>query len=420
MRLLNIVSDIKDRLLEVEPAKKKSLAFICSTLFGLYLSYPMVRATSEAFFLNAYGAKKSPHVWLWSVICLCIVIFISNKLQKRFPVHNIYMGTALLTLIIFLGAAFLMSQGISMAAYPFFVWKEVYIVLLVHMSLAYLNTIIDFKLAKTVYGPLGALASLGGVFGGQLTSYLSKVWTMERIVIVGSVLIVITGMTFWKSRFLGVIEKRKEVKKEESPLYSILGVRKYVIGIALIVLLSQFCINLANFKFNLLFAELVPDKMAKTGYLGQLYSIVSIVSLLIQFLIIPILFNSVKNKVIHYAVPIIYMASACGGFLLGGHFLLPVAATFVLYKGMDYSLFSAAKEMLYFPLTEKQKYGAKYIVDMVVYRFAKGVISLVLIYIQDGTMVNAMLFVSLMLWMFVLWPLFKSQKLIIKNRKIEE
>ncbi len=420
MRLFELVTDIKARLNELEPAKKRSLSLICLTLFGLYLSYPMVRATSEAFFLNAYGAKKSPNVWLWSVVCLCFVISISNQLQKKMPVHLIYLGTSTLTLIIFLTTAYLMSKGISIAAYPFFVWKEVYIVLLVHMSLAYLNTIMDYKLAKIVYGPLGALASLGGVFGGQLTSYFSKNWSMESIIILGSSLISITGISFFYSRHEGSVKEKILNEKNESPLQSILGVRKYVFGIALIVLLSQFCINLANFKFNVLFSEIVPDKMEKTGYLGQLYSIISIVSLGIQFFIIPILFNTVKNKTIHFAVPIIYLVSACGGFLLGGHFLLPVAATFVLYKGMDYSLFSAAKEMLYFPLSERQKYGAKYIVDMIVYRFAKGIISLILIYIQDGSMVNAMLFISLMLWMFVLWPLFKSQKLIIKNYKSEE
>jgi AAA family ATP:ADP antiporter len=420
MRIFKILTELKARLLEIESDKKLSLGFICLTLFSLYLSYPMVRATSEAFFLNSYGAKKSPLVWLWSVAILCIVIFITNRIQKKVAVHSIYIGTVFFTLLIFLGTTYLMSQGISFAAYPFFVWKEVYIVLLVHMSLAYLNTIIDYKLAKIVYGPLGALASLGGVFGGQLTSYLAKNWSMENIILLGTTIITISAFVFWMSRYKKEVELKVKELSKESPLHSILGVRKYVFGIALIVLLSQFCINLANFKFNLLFSEIVPDKMEKTSYLGQLYSIISILSLVIQLIIIPLLFNLVKNKTIHFAIPVIYIFAAGGGFLLGGHFLLPVAATFVLYKGMDYSLFSAAKEMLYFPLTEKQKYGAKYIVDMIVYRFAKGVISLILIYIQDGSMINAMLFISLMLWMFVLWPLFKTQKNIIKTRQEKE
>ena len=77
-------------------------------------------------------------------------------------------------------------------------------------------------------------------------------------------------------------------------------------------------------------------------------------------------------------------------------------------KGLDYSLFAAAKELLYFPLSLKQKYGAKYIADMIFYRFAKGLISFVLLFFQTHMAVNAMLIGCLVAWVGILIPLFNQ------------
>ena len=94
-----------------------------------------------------------------------------------------------------------------------------------------------------------------------------------------------------------------------------------------------------------------------------------------------------------------------------------VASAFVIFKGVDYSLFSTAKELLYFPLSPSQKYGAKYINDIVIYRFAKGLISLILIKIQIESAVTWMMYLSLVIWLILLIPLFKHEKNILKESK---
>ena len=90
------------------------------------------------------------------------------------------------------------------------------------------------------------------------------------------------------------------------------------------------------------------------------------------------------------------------GFFIGGGLLIPVTAAFIMFKGLDYSLFSAAKEILYFPLNAQQKYGVKYIVDMIVYRFGKGLISLLLVFLQGPIFVNTLLAFSLIIWIICL------------------
>jgi len=107
--------------------------------------------------------------------------------------------------------------------------------------------------------------------------------------------------------------------------------------------------------------------------------------------------------------------------------LFPLAMTFVVFKGTDYSLFSTVKELLYYGLNPRQKYGAKYIADILVYRFSKGIISVLLIVISSANFLNffklqsnmtlttVLLFSFLIVWVFILKTLFKEREKLVNK-----
>lgn len=420
---MKIISEIKKQFLGLNSEQKKSLTRICLTLFFLFFSYPLIRATSTALFLEVFKAKSTPQVWVYSVITLSFAIVIFNKFQVKHSVHKLYATISILSFVLFVLFNHFVVQGFEYWVYPLFVWKEVYIVLCVHMALGYMNSILDYETAKIIYGPLGAIGSIGSILGGQVTSLLTKsfvffsdVGNLASINLMGALLVLISAFIFFEQKEF-VLKEDKTKHKKDSPLKSVYEVRYYVCGIATLVILTQFCINLANFKFNVEFEKFVFGEVEKASYLGRLYSIISTVSLIIQIFVIPILFKLVKNSRIHFIIPVIYMSFFVFSLIGGSNGLLPVAAMFVLYKGFDYSIFSAAKEMLYFPLDAKQKYGAKYIVDMVVYRFSKGLISFILIFVQSIVFVESLLAICLILWLLILIPLFNLQSKLIADNK---
>jgi len=414
----NYFDDLKKMLLELSSEKKRGLILGSISLFFLFFSYPMIRSAAEAIFLDTYGAKKSPHVWFYSIIALSFTVTLFNKFQTSNSVHKVYWGIGSITAAIFCIALYFLHSGQNIFAYIFYIWKEVYIVLMVHSVLAFINSILSYKVAKTIYGPMGALGSIGGILGGVITSSSSSVLGgAEGIALIGTFFILIScsffQMTGTKFDQLDKIDNRKN----ESPLHSILEVKNYVFLIAFVIILTQFCINLTNFKFNILLERFVHTKSEKVSYLGNLYSAINGISLFMQVLIIPLLFNIVKNRTIHFFIPIFFFLVSGLSFSFGGATLFPVMLTFVLFKGTDYSLFAAAKEMLYFPLIARQKFGAKYVVDMLIYRMAKGVISLVLVFYQSETFVEYCLAICLIAWIFVLIPLFRQQEKVLNQNK---
>ena len=400
----------------VTRAEKRNLLFMALSLFFVLFSYPITRSTTTAIFLQSHGAKNSPVVWLYSVLGLTVVIFLFNKFQRFLKVHRLFYSVSILSVLIFSSLSFMFFRGETWAAYPLYVWKEIYIVLMVHLLFGYLTNCMSYKVAKILYGPIGALSSLGGVAGGVYTSYATKSFSTLEILNIGLVPIVLAAVFFsMTDKSININDLEKSEEKKKNPLSSIGDVKKYVLLIGLMITLSQFFINLANFKFNILFEKAVTTQIDKTGYLGKLYSMVNLVSFFVQILLIPFLLRFVKLKWVHHGIPLFYLIVSVVCFGLASGTMIFVASAFVIFKGFDYSLFSTAKELLYFPLGPSQKYGAKYINDIVIYRFAKGLISLILIKFQAESLVTFLLYSCLVIWVFLLIPFFKERQLKFKE-----
>jgi len=389
-------------------SQKIHLSLLAMVMVLLLFSYPLIRSSTTALFIQSFGAKSTPLVWIYSVLSLAFMVGINNKLQTKFNLQKLFIGVTLLSLFILAGAGMLLEMGVSWMPYVLYVWKEVYIVLLVHMTIGYLNATVSVDQAKLFYGPFGALGSLGGIAGGLVTGWLSQGMSTVQILWFGLIFVGVAALCFWGTDRSYNIKPKSGRATPVSPLASIADVKLYVFLVVSVIVLSQFTISLANFKFNLIFENVVGGAIEKTAYLGRLYAWINTLSLTVQLFVVPYLLSRVQLFKIHLSIPSIYLIVASFTLLSPLSWLFMVSGSFILMKGLDYSLFAAAKELLYFPLSLKQKYGAKYIADMVFYRFAKGLISFVLLFFQTHMAVNAMLIGCLVAWIGILIPLFNQ------------
>lgn len=393
---------------ESDSSFRKNLLLFVFAYFLVLFNYPLIRASSTIFFFEAYGAKSSPIALFASVFVLAIAIMVCNRIQTGSVVQRVLLYASIFTSGVFVAGTLGYLSGFQSWAYVSFIWKEIYIVVQVHLLLAYANNYFTKEQFKLLLGPVGAAGSLGGILGGLLTTYLSKgpgpVWVMWT----GVVFISLPAFVFLFTR--AVVGKREEAKP--SPLRSINspGIRKYVIYVATIVLLTQFVINIADFMFHIEFEKSIASANERTGYLGQLYSLTNFLTLIFQVALLPVILPRVSERNFHLFIPISYFLSITLMLMGSGIGLLPIAALFVYLKAADYSLFSSGKEVLYQPLRPEQKYGAKYLTDMLVYRAGKAVVALVLIYLQSSTILNMLMFIFLAIWIFLIIKLFRLHR----------
>jgi ATP:ADP antiporter, AAA family len=381
--------------------------FLCLGYFFVIFNYPLIRASSTAYFFDAYGAKSTPSAWVWAVLVLSLCIAGLNRLQKNWGSQKLMFTTSSMAGLCFLVAWLFFQTGMKEGAYGFFVWKEVYIVLQVHLLLSYANSLFSREDFKKKIGWLAGSGSFGGMVGGLLTTWLADHGFASWIFPIGVLFVILPGiMVFF------VPDLKVTANKNEAPLSSLDStlIKKYVGFIILMTLLSQWVINIADFQFNLLLEKtiLVSDKRA--SYLGQLYTYTNLLTLGFHVLILPVALKRMREVHLQFFIPLFYLLALALGFNLGGQLLWVSGGFYILLKSVDYSLFSGAKELLYQPMIPAQKYATKYLTDMLAYRAGKGLIALLLIYIQTPDVLIFLMFICLGLWIGSLFPLFNYQK----------
>lgn len=382
---------------------KRNLLFFLTSYFLVLLNYPLIRASTTSLFFETYGAKSSPIAWVWAILFLTISITVCNHLQKTRSVQFVFAAASLFSALIFLTGNLSTFQGNKIFAYLSFIWKEICIVIQVHLLLGYANNYFKRSDFKFFVGPVGAIGSVGGILGGLLTTHLSQRYGTKFVLDFGVLLVALPTIFFLFTKKLNTIEAH-----HKSPVASLENphLKRYVFYICCMVALAQFIINIADFKFNLAFEAAVPTSDLRTAYLGTIYTWTNGLTFLFQFLILPLVLPRVSERNFHLFIPVSYLFSIVA-LLLGAEIgLLPVAMLYIYFKAADYSFFSAGKEILYQPLEGPQKYGAKYLTDMLVYRSSKASIAVILIYLQSALILDMMMGVFLLIWLIVVIKLF--------------
>lgn len=404
-------------LKELDSGFKKNAVLVFLSYFFTLFSYPFTRSVSQSLFYDHYTAQDYSLATFFSVLTLIAAIYLCNKVQELLGAQKLFGLIGIVSVFLFGSTYAALANGTPSAAFYMFAVKEAYIVLMIHLILAYTNATFTLEQVKRLFGPIGAIGSVGGIVGGQLTSQISSSWGVAPAFGMGLTGIVMACVFF--SCTQRMVLTRKEAL-EVSPLKSVQKVKRYVFLIAAVVAVTQWVIFIADLQFNILFEEAFSTKGERTAYLGKLYSMVNVVSLFIQFVILPWLLVKVSTKKIFFAVPLVYLVLILGGVASGAGALFASAFVFVSLKGMDYSVFSIAKEVMYYPLDKMQKFGAKYITDMFVYRLAKALIAFVMAqFLLDnlwGLAFLQSLFIAV--WIGLLTALFKEQTRV--NREISE
>lgn len=390
--------------------KNKNLVFLLISYFFVLFNYPLVRASSITNFFELYGAKNSPQAWILAIALLITSLWFSNLIQSRFGFKKTFFAITALSLFVSLGSFFAILLDYKIGSFFQFAWKEVYIVLQVHLLLAYANTWMSREQFLKWIGPIGAMGSVGGILGGLLTSLIASHFDVSVLFWAGQFFVFIPVI------FVSTLDRVIIVKAEQktNPIKSLDSgdIRQYVALICGIIFLSQIVINISDFQFSIIFEKMIVDSRERTIYLGHIYTATNALTLLFQFFLVPILVKRVNLKLLHILIPLTYLLCLLIGLNVG--VLLSSALFYVYLKSADYSFFSSTKELLYQPMKPLQKYGAKYLSDMLVYRSAKALIAGVLIYLQDPEILFWVMLVTLLLWMILVKFIFRIHEKIFK------
>ncbi|MEE2779617.1 MAG: hypothetical protein VYE15_03770, partial [Myxococcota bacterium] len=113
---------------------------LCGLAFLLLASYAVARPATESLFLEAHGSQALPQVWIAVALVSTLVVSFYNRYASSVGLLQLYgvcAGVSGGVLCLLMGVNALEVPG---SAFALYVWKDVYIVILIELFWSYANT----------------------------------------------------------------------------------------------------------------------------------------------------------------------------------------------------------------------------------------------------------------------------------------
>lgn len=369
----------------------------------LLFNYGVVRSAIDSSFLEGVGKQGLPWAWLMVAAGAIAVTTAFDKAARRLSLPRLFvMFAAGVTLCLALFFAWWRATQSAASLYALYVWKDVHIVVLLEILWGRANSTYPKKTARWAYGLFCAAGSVGGIGGGSFASLWAEELGTDAMLEISIGCLTFTTLVGGLV-FRSVRGPLREVKKDSStPMKNGLAVlrsSKMLPFLLAMVLLSQLTITLIDYLFNGYMQETFADLDERTAMMGMVYASIDGSALVLQ-LLSGLLLVSIGVRRALLLVPFLLGVGVTTSALTPVFFWM--AGVKVASKAMDYSVFRAAKEILYIPLTYPEKSQGKGLVDVVGYRSAKaGAAAVVLLLTGMSAMVWAATLGAIGLWLVV-------------------
>lgn len=376
--------------------------------FFTLIGYEFIRSASTVLFKTAYGADKLPVV----LAIMPLVVFggvagYGRLLSMLGPRQTLRVTTLGAGLVIFLCYLAIIG-GSEIATGILYLVKEFYIVLLIEQYWSYINSTLKTDTARRLNGPITGVSGLGGAAGGILVSQYAVSLGTETLLLVAAVSVI---PALCMSEIAYQLNGEPTAPKRQSShmgwsLFRGSRILKYLLAI---VVSSQIVSTVLDLKFQeLLSIRFIGEMNEETAFQGWFFGTLNSSVLVLQFIVAPVLLSFLSLRLVHILMPLIHLGAITVAIIEPTIFTVGLA--FFLFKAFDYSVFRAAKEIVYIPLSYDTRYRAKEVIDVFGYRTGKGGSSVVIVLLQRvgvlmGSYYTWIAFAAAALWLTLIFPL---------------
>jgi len=376
--------------------------------FFTLIGYEFIRSASTVLFKTAYGADKLPVVL--AIMPLAVfggVAGYGRLLSMVGPRQTLRVTTLGAGLVIFLCYLAIIG-GSQIATGILYIVKEFYIVLLIEQYWSYINSNLRTDTARRLNGPITGGAGLGGATGGILVSQFAVSLGTETLLVIAAVSVIpALCMSEIAYHFNGEpVAPNRQSSHMGWSLFRGSRILRYLLAI---VISSQIVSAVLDLKFQELLSVRFVDQMnEETAFQGWFFGTLNSSVLVLQFILAPVLLSLFSLRFVHILMPLIHLGTITVAIIEPTVFTVGLA--FFLFKAFDYSVFRAAKEIVYIPLSYDTRYRAKEVIDVFGYRTGKGGSSVIIVLLQRagilmGNYYTGIAFAAAALWLTLIFPL---------------
>jgi len=406
----------KEEILQL--TRTQRIFIFCAMVCGFCITadYGIVRPVSNSIFMTEHGSDIFPYAWLAIVPLNFLLVELYNRFLSRLGVQRMFITIILCIAVVNTFCAIFMTK-IPFLAFFFYVWKEIYIMLLFQQLWSVIHSTIQMGQAKLLYGLVFAFGGIGGIVGSILPGFFAISMGTPNLVFASLPLFTILTFSFTYMLRHSSVSKEETAQKPIRNFWQGVGAirnSKYLSFILIIVVLMQVATTLIYYQFNAMLESSIPEQDIRTEYSGKVFAIINLMTVIFQVFGSFLFLHFFGLKRSHLLLPLILCFNALGSLVIPSFAMISVA--FITIKAFDFSLFGVLKEMLYIPLKQEEKFQAKSIIDVFAYRSSKAIAAaliLILQFLGFVKLIDCMTWGSLILlvtWAIVVYKMFQLKE----------
>lgn len=379
----------------------------------LLAGYEFVRSPSSTLFKQAYGREMLPWVMTLGPFVVVAMLWVYGRLLTALGARRTMLVTTLGSAGLIAGSTAALGAGFKPAAWALYVVREGYIVLVLEQYWSLLNSTLRDRQAKWLNGPICGVGSLGAIAGGVLVGGLAKPMGAAALPWIGVGATTVSALFSELAHHIAGPPRDEDAARAEAGRHGSMGLREFVRTPILppllcVILATQVVSASLDLAWQEQLDRAIPDVNEQTSYQGNAYAALNAAAGVLQFVVAPALLHTLPAAAIHVTIPLIHLAA------IGALLLAPTKTTattaYVLFKAIDYSVFRAAKELLYIPLSFDARYRAKEVIDVLGYRAGKGGASVIFALSRMPGIHAPAAFVATLVWLALVYPLLKRSR----------
>jgi ATP:ADP antiporter, AAA family len=380
----NILARALSLFAPVRSGESGTALLLMLSMFILLTAYYIIKPVREALILDGPGAEIKSYAGAAQALLFLIVLPLYSGLASR--VNRIWLINGVTAFFISNLAIFYVLGSLNFhLGLPFFLWVGMFNVMLVAQFWAFANDVYTEERGKRLFAIIGIGSSLGGIFGAQIAGRLFQPLGPYRMMLVAAALLALCMILLnWIHRREGVAANNDVRKDGESrPLgtsggFKLVLAHRYLLLIAVLVLLSNFVNTTGEFILGKTVAQFAKTQTDSKAYIGEFYAgfffYVNVVSAGLQLFVVSRIMKRLGIGTALFFLPVIALGSYT--LLAFAPLLSLIRIAKVAENSTDYSIQNTARHALFLNTSREAKYKAQSAIDSFFWRAGDGLSAL--------------------------------------------
>jgi ATP:ADP antiporter, AAA family len=349
-----------------------SFAYFFALLAGYYVLRPLRDQMGIAG-----GTRNLPWLFTATFVTLIVVQPLYGAVVAKLPrarfiplVYHFFVVNLLLFWL-----ALTLNLAPVIVARVFFVWLSVFSLFAVAVFWSFMADLFTAEQGKRLFGFIGAGGTAGGLLGPLITIQLAKPLGSVNLLIAAAVLLELAVFCVWRLERAASTQAGPQGQLHAAPqriggsafAAFVEFVRSpYLLGVGLWVSLLSFCATIVYLEQANIVSAAIHDRDTQTRIFATIDLAVNLLSLATQVFITGQVLKRFGTGIAAGALPAVYVLGFAALFLAPT--LAVVVTVQVAQRWMNFAIANPARQVFFTVIGREEKYKAKNLIDVVIYR----------------------------------------------------